>query len=173
MAPIDPTAFRQAMSRLASGVTVVTTRLGADRFGLTASSFVSVSMDPPLVLVCVSRALRAHAVILESGAFAVNLLGVHQLEVGLRFAGLKGDVADRFEGLATVSGVTGAPLFVDSVASLDCRLHASHPGGDHAIFVGEVVQVLLGRDEPPLLYHDRLWAKSEALLGSESPKEPR
>ncbi len=172
MAPIDPNLFRQAMSRLASGVTVVTTSRGTERFGLTASSFVSVSLDPPLVLVCISRALHAHAVMAESRAFAVNLLSIHQLEVGLRFAGLKRDLTERFEGVESVPGVTGSPLLVDSIASLDCRLHAAHPGGDHGIFVGEVVQVRLWRDEPPLLYHDRLWAKLEHLPSVEAPKEP-
>jgi flavin reductase (DIM6/NTAB) family NADH-FMN oxidoreductase RutF len=170
--PLDPILFRQAMSRLASGVTVVTTARGTERFGLTASSFVSVSLDPPLVLVCVARALQAHRVIEESGVFAVNLLSIRQLETGLRFAGLKRDPADRFEGVESVHGVTGAPLLVDSIASLDCRLHAAHEGGDHGIFVGEVVQVVLGRDEPPLLYHERLWAKLEALPSVEAPKEP-
>jgi flavin reductase (DIM6/NTAB) family NADH-FMN oxidoreductase RutF len=113
--------------------------------------------------VCVARALNAHAAIEESGAFGVNILGVHQLEVGLRFAGLRSTHSDRFDGLSCVSGVTGSPLLVDSIASFDCRLHATHPGGDHSIFVGEVVQALISGDEAPLLYHQRLWHRPEAL----------
>jgi flavin reductase (DIM6/NTAB) family NADH-FMN oxidoreductase RutF len=151
------------MSRFASGVTVVTTRRGDERFGLTASSFVSVSVDPPLVLVCVARTASAHSVIEESRVFAVNILGVHQLDAGLRFAGLKPEITDRFEGLTWASGATGSPLLVDAIASLDCRLHASHPGGDHTIFVGEVVHAVLPRNEAPLLYHQRLWHRPEAL----------
>jgi len=166
--PIDPNLFREAMSRFASGVTVVTAGRGGERFGLTASSFVSVSMEPPLVLVCVSKTLLAHDVIAESGAFAANILGVHQLDVGRRFAGLTPETGDRFSGLACAARVTGAPLLTDSLACLDCRLHAAHPGGDHTIFVGAVVDVLLSRDEPPLLYHNRLWRRSETI----EPIEP-
>jgi flavin reductase (DIM6/NTAB) family NADH-FMN oxidoreductase RutF len=160
---VDSTLFREAMSRFASGVTVVTTRRGQERFGLTASSFVSVSVDPPLVLVCVARALLAHAVIEETRAFAVNILGVHQLEAGLRFAGLKPEFPDRFEGFEWTTGASGSPLLKDSIASLDCRLHATHPGGDHTIFVGEVLQALISRAEAPLLYHRRLWHRPDPL----------
>lgn len=166
--PIDPNLFREAMSRFASGVTVVTASRGAERFGLTVSSFVSVSVEPALVLVCIARTLQAHNIIAESGAFAVNILGVHQLEVGRRFAGLTLETGDRFVGLACAARVTGAPLLTDSLASLDCRLQAAHPGGDHTIFVGAVVDVLLSRDEPPLLYHNRLWRRSEPI----EPIEP-
>lgn len=159
------------MSRFASGVTVVTARRGHARFGLTASSFVSVSLEPPLVLVCVSKALLAHEVIEESGAFAVNILGVHQREAALRFAGLKPEFPDRFEGLDWASGVTGSPLLKGSVASLDCRLHASHPGGDHTIYVGEVLTAVIASDEPPLLYHRRLWHRPEALPHEAPPDD--
>jgi flavin reductase (DIM6/NTAB) family NADH-FMN oxidoreductase RutF len=169
--PVDPALFREAMSRFASGVTVVTARQGHARFGLTASSFVSVSLDPPLVLVCVSRDLLAHPVIEESGAFAVNILGVHQLEAALRFAGLRPAVPDRFEGLDWTSGVTGSPLLKGSVASLDCRLHASHPGGDHTIYVGEVLTAVISSDEPPLLYHRRLWHRPATLPQAAPPED--
>ena len=151
------------MSRFASGVAVVTARQGQERVGLTASSFVSVSMDPPLVLVCVAKTLPAQTIIEVERAFAVNILGAHQLDVALRFAGLKPELPDRFEGLAWTDGVTGSPLLEGSIASLDCRLHASHPGGDHTIFVGEVVGTRIGSDREPLLYHSRGWHRPEAL----------
>ncbi len=163
MEPVDPTLFREALSRFASGVTVVTARRGHERFGLTASSFVSVSLDPPLVLACVAKGLHAHAVIEESGAFAVNILGVHQLDVALRFAGLKPEFADRFDGLEWSTAVTGSPLLEGSLAALDCRLHASHPAGDHTIYVGEVLHAVIWRDDAPLLYHRRHWHRPEAL----------
>jgi flavin reductase (DIM6/NTAB) family NADH-FMN oxidoreductase RutF len=120
-------------------------------------------MDPPLALVCVAKTLPAHTIISAERAFAVNILGAHQLEVALRFAGLKPELPDRFEGLAWTAGVTGAPLLDGSIASLDCRLHASHPGGDHTIFVGEVVGATMGNDREPLLYHSRGWHRPEAL----------
>jgi len=76
-----------------------------------------------------------------SGPLAVNTLRVHQREVGRRFAGLNSEPGGQFSGLACVTRVTGAPLLTDSLAALDCRLHAAHPGGDHTIFVGAVVDV--------------------------------
>ena len=166
MEPVDPTLFREAMSRFASGVTVVTARRGEERVGLTASAFASVSLDPPLVLVCVSRALQAHAVIEAERAFAVNILASHQLEVAQRFGGLKPELTDRFEGLAWTVAVTGAPILTDSIASLDCRLHASHPGGDHTIFVGEVVCAAVSNTGEPLVYHRRAWHRPEALASA-------
>ena len=94
--PVDSQAFKQAMAQFAAGVTVVTTP-GRDRpIGLTANSFTSVSIDPPLVLVCIQTQLQAHQAIQENRVFAVNLLGAHQLDHGMRFAGLHKDVRDRF-----------------------------------------------------------------------------
>lgn len=163
MKTLDPNLFREAMSRFASGVTVVTASRDADRFGITVSSFASVSIEPPLVLVCVSRGLLTHAAIEHSQAFAVNILGIHQVEVGRRFAGLTPETGDRFSGLSWSTSGTGAPLLDDSLACLDCRLHASHDGGDHTIFVGEVVDARVSGEGPPLLYHNRLWRRSEIL----------
>jgi flavin reductase (DIM6/NTAB) family NADH-FMN oxidoreductase RutF len=151
------------MARFASGVTVVTAVRDGKRFGITASSFVSVSVDPPLVLVCISRGLLTHAAIEHARAFAVNILGIRQVETGRRFAGLTPETEDRFAGLAWSEGVTGAPLLDDSLASLECRLHACHEGGDHTIFVGEVLDARISADEPPLLYQNRLWRRAEAL----------
>ena len=98
MNPVDPTAFREVMARFPSGVTVVTSNRGERRFGITASSFVSVSVKPPLVLVCLKKALHTHAVIEESKAFAVNILGIHQLDVALSFAGMTPELEDRSHG---------------------------------------------------------------------------
>ncbi len=160
---MDPDLFREAMSRFASGVTVVTSNRGDLRVGITASSFVSVSADPPMVLVCLTRVHPAHSVIEEVRAFAVNILGAHQLEIGLRFAGLRPEITDRFLGLACALGVTGSPLLVDSLASLDCRLVKTHEGGDHAILIGEVVHAQVAGDGPPLLYHQRAWCRPDSI----------
>ena len=170
---LEPNPFREAMSRFASGVTVVTANRGEERFGITASSFTGVSMEPPLVLVCIARTLHTHSAIEQSRAFAVNILGVHQLGVAQRFAGLTPETGDRFAGLAWSAGLTGAPLLDGSIAALDCRLHASHDGGDHTIFVGSVVEVRMADDEAPLLYHNRLWRRSETLESPKDQKGPR
>ena len=158
------------MSRFASGVTVVTAVRDGERVGMTASSFVSVSADPPLVLVCIARSLQTHTAIQLSGAFAVNILGVHQLEVAQRFAGRSPETALRFRGLSCSTGLAGSPLLDDSIASLDCRLHAVHDGGDHTIFVGEVVDARTSSDEPALLYHHRLWRRAVTIEPPAAPK---
>jgi hypothetical protein len=119
--------------------------------------------------VCLSRRLYTHRAIEESGFFAVNILGAHQLDVGLRFAGMKPDVTDRFSGVPVATGETGAPLLEGSLASIDCRLWNRYDGGDHSIFVGEVRGVRLSTQESPLLYHDRLWRRTESITSPSVP----
>jgi flavin reductase (DIM6/NTAB) family NADH-FMN oxidoreductase RutF len=157
--PVSPDLFREALAQHASGVTVVTVSHAGQRFGFTASSFTSVSLDPPLVLVCAARTLDALAAIESVGAFAVNILGDHQHDLGLRFAGLLPDVTDRFDGIDALTSVTGSPLLPESLAWLDCRLHALHDGGDHRIVVGEVVDARVNRRGRALLYHGRRWRR--------------
>lgn len=161
--PVDPQLFRQAMAQFASGVTVVTTVDGAQPFGITASSFSSLSLDPPLVLVCLARRLHSHSVIERSGVFAVNILSAHQAAWGMRFAGMQPDVVDRFAGIETRTAVTGSPLLPEVLCWLDCRVWNVYDGGDHSIFVGEVLAVDTSSADTPLLYHNRLWRRSEAL----------
>ncbi len=166
---VDLQAFKQAMSQFASGVTVVTTAHEGQRFGLTASAFSSLSLDPPLVLVCLARKTQTHGVIEKSGIFAVNVLGAHQLEFGLRFAGLVPGLADRFKDVQTSAATTGSPLLPGVLSWVDCRLWSRYEGGDHSIFVGEVVDLAATTADTPLLYHNRLWRRSEAL---EAPTLP-
>ncbi len=151
--------FKEAMSRFASGVTVVTTREGDTVHGFTASAFCSVSLEPPLVLVCVARTIRSHDMMARSGIFAVNILNANQRHLGERFAGLVPDVQDRFADLAYETATTGSPILPDVLAWLDCRVWASYDGGDHTIFVGEVVDAGVNEMRPPLLYFHRQWAQ--------------
>ncbi|MCL4868600.1 MAG: hydroxymethylglutaryl-CoA lyase [Anaerolineae bacterium] len=151
------------MSLFASGVTVVTTLHQRQPIGITASSFSSLSLEPPLVLVSLSKRLFTHRVIEESGVFAVNVLSAYQQELGMRFAGMVPGVADRFAGLKITSSVTGCPLLPDCLAWVDCTVWASYDGGDHTIFVGQVQDVYAGETDIPLLYHNRLWRRSESL----------
>ena len=157
--------FKKSLAHYASGVTVVTTRYEGKPIGITATSFSSLSLEPPLVLVSLSKKLFTHHVVCDSGIFAVNVLGVHQYEVGLRFAGMIPDIEDRFAGLAVETAVTGCPLLYHSLAWFDCRVWASYEGGDHTIFVGEVVEVSTCAHETgtPLLYHSRNWWCSQVL----------
>ncbi len=160
---VDLQAFKHALSQFASGVTVVTTVHEGQRFGLTASSFSSLSLHPPLVLVCLARKAVTHGVIERSGVFAVNVLGARQLEFGLRFAGLVPGLKDRFEGIETAAAATGSPLLPGVLSWVDCRLWNRYEGGDHSIFVGEVIDLAATTADTPLLYHNRLWRRSEAL----------
>jgi flavin reductase (DIM6/NTAB) family NADH-FMN oxidoreductase RutF len=159
----NPNDFKRAMGQFASGVTVVTSKHGETPIGITASSFTSLSLEPPLVLVSLNKKLFTHNVIAESGYFAVNVLSARQLEVGMRFAGMKPEIKDRFAGLKTHTAVTGSPLLPDSLAWVDCTVWAMYDGGDHTIFVGEVKDLSVSELDMPLLYHNRLWRRSEAI----------
>jgi flavin reductase (DIM6/NTAB) family NADH-FMN oxidoreductase RutF len=146
---IDAKAFRQALGQFATGVTVVATvDAGGRPRGLTVSSFCSVSLDPPLVLVCVDNRSETHSAFAATGLFGVSVLAEHQQEVSRRFATL-GPAKNDFE---FAWGPRGAPLVPGALAQIECRLHAEHGAGDHRIYVGEV---LFLRVDPgrPLLYH--------------------
>lgn len=146
--PIDDAGFKLAMSQFASGVTVVTTEHDGERYGLTVASFASLSLHPPLVMVCVEKNVRSHDVIAASGKFGISILAADQAPISNRFAS-RAD--DKFEGVATKTGVTGVPLLDGAVCTIECRLREALPGGDHSIFVGEVLEVTT-TDAPPLVY---------------------
>lgn len=147
---VDADAFRSALGRFASGVTVVTTcgPDGADH-GMTASSFCSVSLDPPLILVCVEKIATMHDPIISCSHFAVNVLTDKQEQIARRFAEAEGD---RFAGIGFSRGAHSIPLIEDALATLECRRTAAHSGGDHTIIVGEV-ELAAWQDERPLLYY--------------------
>ncbi|MEZ4859699.1 MAG: flavin reductase family protein [Caldilineaceae bacterium] len=154
---VEPQIFKNTMSRWASGVTVVTTKLGDERVGITASSFSSVSLEPPQILVCIARKLYTHQVITESGIFGVNILGATQLEWGMRFAGMIPELEDRFQGIETHEAVTGVPLLPGVLGWLDCKVRHAYDGGEHSIFVGEVMAGGFNEEVEPLLYFHRQW----------------
>ena len=148
---MTPEEFRDALGRWASGITIVTSRCGARVHGMTVSAFSSVSLDPPLVLVCADKDSDTCALIAESGVFAVNILARGQDELSRRFAA-KENEERRFEDLAVESAVTGSPL-LPGLASLDCTLVGAHDAGDHVIYVGRVEALRHGTDGDPLLYY--------------------
>lgn len=136
---IEAYELRRVMGHFVTGVAVVATRvLGRDEpCGLTVNSLASVSLDPPLVLMCVDRQADSHDCILKAGCFSINVLAADQEDLSRRFASW--DLDEKFQGVAYRTGETGAPILEESLAWLDCRVWASYPGGDHTIFVGEVV----------------------------------
>lgn len=154
--PIDPMQFRNTLAQWASGVTVVTTTVGGLRYGMTASSFSSVSLEPPMILICVGKAAFTHDLLLETGTFGVNILNAEQLQIGKRFAERHGDYIDRFSDLNVITGSTGSPFLADALAWLECRTVQTVDAGDHTVFIGEVIDSQINGGEP-LLYVNRMW----------------
>lgn len=150
MTGVDHALFRQLLGRFATGVTVVTARTaGGKPVGMTASSVASVSLDPPLLLVCVDRQHDMHPA-LESGTrFVLNVLAADQEWLSRRFAG---ELEDRFDGVGYQENKDGIPLLDGTLAAIECTKHATVPGGDHTVFIG-LVTGGTATDRRPLLYY--------------------
>jgi len=147
--PVSPTEFKRALGQFASGVTVVTTRDAEGRsLGLTVSAFTSVSLDPPLVLVSIDNRSEAHAGFEESGLYAVSVLREGQEHWSQRFA-FGGD--ERWQA-EFVTGASGLLLVPGALAHIECRVAHAVPGGDHTLYLGEVVS-LASWPGAPLVYH--------------------
>jgi flavin reductase (DIM6/NTAB) family NADH-FMN oxidoreductase RutF len=150
---IGPDEFRHVVGHFASGVTVITTWDAEGRpTGLTANAFTSVSLDPPLVLVCVDHKAQSYPAIQASGRFAVNILATGQEALSKRFA-LSG--GDKFDGIDWSKGPGGLPLLTGSLAFMECHTVHAYPGGDHTIFVGRVEAVQAQAAEPLLYYRGK------------------
>jgi flavin reductase (DIM6/NTAB) family NADH-FMN oxidoreductase RutF len=146
---IPPDDFRRVLSHFATGVTLITTLDGDARpTGLTASAFTSVSLVPPLVLVCVDHKAQCYPALLTAGRFAVNILGADQEPLSRRFASTR---PDKFDGVPYEVSDRGLPLITGALARLECTTMSTHAEGDHTIFVGRVdgADVSTGQ---PLLY---------------------
>ena len=151
--------FRQALGAFATGVTVITTRGEDHLFGMTANAFSSLSLDPPLVLVCVISGTTGAEVIEQNGRFAVNILGAHQEPISRYFASRdRPRGRDAFAQVPHRREVTGSPILDGVAAYLDCRLAASHEAGDHIIFIGEVLALGIEPGQRPLLFHGGRYA---------------
>jgi flavin reductase (DIM6/NTAB) family NADH-FMN oxidoreductase RutF len=154
---LDPEQLRRTMRLWATGVTVVTAQADEQRHGLTVSSFTSVSLNPPLVLVSIANASRTGELIRRSGHFGVTILSESQQELSDIFAGRVAETADRFAGLETGTLVSGAPFFVGGLAWLDCCLKSTIPVGMSTVYLGEVLAVKNADSGQPLLYFDRVY----------------
>ncbi len=158
MPDITPDVFRQVMGRFATGVTIVTTRHGDAMHGTTMSAVCSVSLEPQLMLVCVDHESDIHALIHESGVFAVNMLHQGQAGVAAKLS-QKGTpelmAAHQLESLPYRVGETGAPLLEDCLAHVECRVVNTIHAGDHTIYVGAVINGGFNpRDVGPLLHYE-------------------
>ena len=147
--PIDDAEIKRAMSHFASGVTVVTTEHQGKPYGMTVASFASVSLQPPLVLVCIEKSVKSHDAIRDAKKFGVSILSANQSEISNLFASKS---QEKFTGLTTLRGKLGIPLIAGSLCAIECSLHAQFDGGDHSIFVGEVRDMTIA-DGAPLLYY--------------------
>lgn len=152
---VQPRLLRDVAGTFPTGVTVVTTQTDAGLFGCTANAVTSLSLDPPLMLVCLDRSTNTHPQLLEARAFAINVIRAEPgaERVCRRFAG-KG--ADKFAGLAWRKGITGCPLLGAALSYLECELDGTYDGGDHTIFVGRVVAAESFTGEPLLFYRGRV-----------------
>lgn len=166
LAAADARRLRTAFAAFVTGVTVVTVG-GRTPHGMTANAFTSVSLDPPLVLVCVDRDARMHQALPRADGFGVSVLAAHQEGIARHFAS-----GGRPRGLAQFATVgwspgshTGAPLIDGALAWFECTLWGSYGGGDHSIFVGRLLAVDRHDHAPPLLFFDRTFRQ----LAKEDP----
>jgi flavin reductase (DIM6/NTAB) family NADH-FMN oxidoreductase RutF len=158
---IDGREFRNTLGQFGSGVVIVTGMLNGAPAGFAAQSFSSLSLDPPLVLLCPARTSTSWPKVRESGKFCVNILAEDQKVVCDVFA--KTGI-DKFAALKWRPGITGSPVIDGVLAYIDCDLYAEHDGGDHTIVVGKVVDIaILDRSRGPLMFFRGGYGKFGAL----------
>ncbi|MBI2723648.1 MAG: flavin reductase family protein [Chloroflexi bacterium] len=150
---VDPLEFRNIIGHFATGVTVITTAAGDQLQGMTANSVTSLSLDPVMVLICVEKTTHTHKVREESGCFTINVLGEHQEEVSRVFARRGEPETDSLRGQPYRLGPTGSPILEDCLAYLECKVADVLDGGDHSIFLGEVMHEGIVNDVKPLLFY--------------------
>lgn len=153
---LDIARFREAMSRIATAVHVLTTDGVSGRCGATVSAACSLTDSPPALVVCVNRSSRIHAAVMENRVFCLNTLAGHQSGLSDTFAGRNGaDMEPRFASAEWIIGATGAPVLVGALMSADCSLMQSHDVGSHSIFIGALKDVRLGEAHDALIYKAR------------------
>jgi flavin reductase (DIM6/NTAB) family NADH-FMN oxidoreductase RutF len=145
---ILPPLFKRTLAQWASGVTVVTTLRDGIAHGMTASSFSSLSLDPPLVLVSVNQRARLHELLPETGRYGINILAKHQDALSTHFAG-RPDESLQIPWIEA----EGLPFLDGALAHLACDVFDAHPGGDHIIYVGRITHAQVWPDLEPLLFH--------------------
>jgi 4-nitrophenol 2-monooxygenase / 4-nitrocatechol 4-monooxygenase, reductase component len=163
----DPSVFRDVIGHFATGVTIITTREREIDFGVTVSAVTSLSLEPPMLLVCLNRTSRTGAAVGRTRGFAVNILGVHQRDLAQLFATPRDD---KFAGLDVRYGDLGHPL-LDAIAHVECEVVEEATGGTHTVFLAEVRRAERFDGEPLLYYRGQLgWeAMGERPVPSRDP----
>jgi flavin reductase (DIM6/NTAB) family NADH-FMN oxidoreductase RutF len=149
---IDMTAFKRTMRQLASGVFVITTRLDERPHATTATAFLPLSAEPPLVLVCMHRDSDTHRALSVAPRFGINMLSSSQADLSVRFAG-KTSERYRFDDVPQFESPHRTVFFHDSVVHIEVETQSTTAGGDHTIFVGRVTWLQADSELPPLIYH--------------------
>ncbi|CAH0245514.1 flavin reductase family protein [Rhodococcoides fascians] len=157
---LDQGVFRNVAGHFTSGVTIITTESDSRLFGTTVSAVASLSMDPPMMLVCLNKSSSTHDAVRERGRFAVNILALEQRDFAGRFA-TKG--ADKFRDVPVVRSERGLPLIEGALASIECRVVNAVPGGTHTVFIGEVLDAR-SRPGEPLTYFRGQFGSLERVL---------
>jgi flavin reductase (DIM6/NTAB) family NADH-FMN oxidoreductase RutF len=147
---VDPLSYRRALSRFATGVSVLATRHpGGGYCGLTANALTSVSLSPPMILACVDRRSASYPCLVAAGEFAVSFLSDAQHAVSARFAERR---PDKFDGVAFRLAELGLPILEGSIGHLECKIESELDGGDHAMFLGRVVAAEAGTGDPLVFF---------------------
>lgn len=144
----------EALAALTTGIYVLTVRAGDRKHGMSSSWVTQVSGNPILLMAAVDKEHVTHQMILESGAFALNIVGERSKQLEDYFYSSASRKPDNLEGFALESGPTGAPLLTDALASLDCRVVSAHSAGDHTLFIGEIIEARVRLMDHPLTSHD-------------------
>lgn len=151
---VDKFEFRSVIGHFASGVTVITSADGETLHGMTANAVSSLSLDPVLLLICVDKTAHTYEAIQASQAFAVHVLAEHQETVSRLFAKHEDSPPGTLRGQAFRKGQTGSPILADCLAFLECRVVDMIDGGDHSIFLGEVVdEAVANQEAAPLIFY--------------------
>ena len=142
--------FKKTLGSFATGVTIVTTCLNNKHHGLTVNAFSSLSMDPPLVLICIDKKTESNRILKQSKIFAINILNKKQKNLSKIFSDPNNK--NRFYGVKTTTKITGSPIIVNSLGYIDCTVVKIIPAGDHNIFIGKII-TLNSKNLDPLIYH--------------------
>lgn len=164
---VTPAAFRAALGSFPTGVTVMTAEVDHIPHGMTANAIASVSLEPPMVLVCVDRSAHMSSVVERSGRFALSMLAADQAALSNRFADpARGLGAEEFDGVDVERGVLDVPLLTGAVAHLECEVERIVPAGDHLVVLGQVVALTSTVDEPLAYLRGAYGTVTTALPGA-------
>ena len=155
--PVEADLLRQAMRFWVTGVTVVTAAHQGVQHGMTVSSFTSLSLTPPQILISLAQNTRTHDLVTRSRSFGLSILSASQQDISDLFAGRVADEFDRLVGLETFTLATGAPMIAGSLAYLDCHIVTTLGSGTHTIFIGEVLAAQNAESGEPLVYFNRAY----------------